>query len=1165
MLLWLAGLLGCLSVVFFSLPPAAQAEGAGSALYDAGANQWKRTPEQVVPLIKSAPAIDGKVDPHEWLEAAQLGPLKVDPDGTPDGLARRVWMAYDSRNIYLAFTLERPKGAVSPAMPATMERLEGGSGGVISDAVEALFAPQLVFKKSFSFWIYGNGAYGDALCSPGKNRGWNAEWQRAARVTAEGWEGEMAIPFQAFGLSGPPPPDEWWGFDFVDNRQTPSGLLAFWSYRGGSWHLFQNFGRIRFAPAPAVRFVRAGDLGDGKSGVVFEAVQESGAGSIKVELELLKRRSGEDGGPKSYFDNIESGVSHDSQAEFTKGVTLNDMITFAETFYEPVAAAPPFRKTLDLAAGKPTRFGIDATLPYGEYLARYRIESPEGKILSAGTSIFRNERPLNLHVEPYWLYSETVDVFADLAKAGLAGTGELVIHVLPAAGGKPLRTATRKVSPSEPEAKAELDVRGLPPGAYRLEAILSDSEGKEILRNSDPIERPEFPPWYRNTLGNTIEVPEPWTPVEAEKGGKVSVWGRSYELGKVFPARISSQGQEVLAAPVRLLAHTAAGPVDWTSESVKLKKKTGGAAVYDVAMQGGGLKIEGTLRAEFDGLVWYDLQLTTTGSPVEIKSLTLDVPVNGSLCELMARHNFLSDPVLSSSLPKPELNGRQGPLEDSKMPFTPYLWIGNEKAGMGFVAEAPIDWKISAPSGILETKAPRDGGPGRIIVHLVQAPTKLEKPMWLQFGLQATPIRPAPRDRSVLNIFQRNGVFGDEKTFADLAARGCKVVVFYYDWRGDSKTEMGGTPERPPSPGQQQKLKDAVKLAHQHGLKVILFTGWGVNAKSPNWKNYSYELGRYPITNGGWGTFNATAGGNGAYIDFMAWGHADLAREYEVDGVLWDSAANLSEDRNLRTGNAWVDDQGRLRPKFPVLGTRDLYRRIYNIYKGEVRNDGVIYNHGGSLWPINVYADILNRGEGKPMTAKTLRESWQPLEEFRTDYSGEPFGTLYSGEINDWAKLPMRVSTHLAVTLLHGTYAKEIGLGKNFRTYDYESRPLPALWKTFGWLPMDGRETRHYYYQNLKAKNQAVRATPDTLLSSAFVSGDRKRAIVVVSNLDTWPVPGARVVLDLASLGMDAGHTPKIVDGVTGEPVEVKDGVVTLDIDQQRYRVLNVSLNNDSH
>ncbi len=1151
------------SLAFSFLSFSGKAEKAPSAIFEAGENQWKRTPEWAIPFVTKAPKIDGNIDAAEWLAAADLGPMKSEVDGAADEFERKIWMSYDDRNVYLAFSIERPRDARSPNVPDRTGRVEASSGPT-SDVVETMFAPALDFENAFSFWIYGNGAFGDATLHRNKKPGYDAEWQHAARVTDKGWVGEMAIPFAAFKREGPPSPEEWWGFDLVDNRRSPYRFLAHWSYRG-KWHNYENFGRIRFARVPAVRFLNAGELGNGRIGVDFQIVNGTGQDvSLDVKTELLRRKDGEDGGPMSYFANIDTGVTQDPSQEFAKNATLTGMIAFAETFYVPVPDLPSGASDVVATSARPLSFGLAGKLSYGEYLARYEVRDRKGAILAAGASVFRNDPPLALRIEPYWLYAQLIDVFADLRKTGLAGTGTLKAEVLPAAGGgQPLKSASRTVTLATPQAKLHLPVEGLKPGSYKLRVSLADESGRSLATNEMNFVRPEFPEWYRNDLGNRVEVPRPWTPIKVD-GTTVSMWGRTYDLSGVFPVSVTSRNQAVLAAPVALNTVTADGPVKWTVDSVTLKDKSDGKAIYDVAMSGGGLKLAGTMRVDFDGLIWYDLKLAPTAGPVAVKSMVLDVPVNPALCELMDRHTFLVDSILNKGKdPMPQLNGMSGLLQDSKMPFTPYLWVGSEKAGMGFVAEAPIDWSIgSTPFAVLETKAPSGKNPGQILANFIQDPKTIAKPMRLIFGLQASPMREAPQDRTVLNIYQKLGVFEDENVFKEIAGRGGKVVVFYYSWRGNSTTELGGTPEDPVDPEQRAKLKHGIELAHKYGLKVILYTGWGVNATSPNWKKYSYELGAYPIINKGWGAFEQSAGSNGGYADFMAWGHANIARKYGADGVLWDSAAQVPLDRNPNTGNAWIDDDGNVRPLYPVLATRDLFRRVYTIYHDEVGKDGIIYNHAGSMWPVNIYATMLNRGEGRPMTARTLRESWIPFEEFRTAYSAEPFGTLYSGEINDWAGLPMRVSTHSAVTLLHGTYAKEISLASpdRFRRYDYDTRPLMAYWDTFGWLPMNGTEKRFYYYDNLKGKYQAVRATPASLLSSAFVSGDRKRAVIVVSNLDTTPVPGAVIDLDLPSLGMPTQGTVKVIDGVTDKPVEVKEGKITLDIDQQRYRLLKVSV-----
>lgn len=1129
--------------------------------------QWKRTPELVVPFVSEAPKIDGRVTPEEWAKSAELGPFKAGLSGLTEPIRRRAWISYDDKNIYLAFSFERPPGSRSPMLPEVTGRYEKQVNGPI-DAIEALFAPKLQFNDSRSFWMYANGAYADAECVPFKKTGWNAEWLKGARETDSGWEGEMAIPFAAFGLDGPPPSDERWGFDVLDNRATPTRHLAHWSYRGDVWHAFENFGRIRFAKVPAVRFLNAGELKDQKYEVALEIYNPATeVRTFDVSVDLKRRKAGEEGGPKSYLENIQSGNSQDVQQEFTKGVNLDQVIEGAETFYEPAPELSREESGLKVPAGETGKVVVTGPIPYGEYLVTYQVKEENGEALARGTVLFRSDPPLALKAEPYWLYSEVIDVTADLGKTKLDGKGEFVLRLLPVEGekAKPLREARIAADGTQRDVKGALDIKGLPSGAYLIEAVLLDAQGKELARNEQAISRPDFPVWFKNDIGNKIEVPKPWTPVKASQDGVVQVWGRTYDLRAVFPGSVLSNGVEILSGGVQLRTATQQGPVSWKVEKVALKTSTLGKAVYDIAMSGGGLRLQGTMTIEFDGLVWYDLKLSASDQPVEVASMTLDIPLAAQFAELMSRHRFLVDPVFSTSAPKPLLNGMPGRLEEAQMPFTPYLWIGNEQAGMGLIAEAPINWRVASYRSLLETKPATKGEPARILANIMQKPGEIGKPISLQFGLQATPIRPPTLDRSLLNISQRQGVTDNEQYFADIAKMGGKVVVFYHDWTGSPKTQFGGTPERPPTPELRAKLKRAVERAHKHGLKVILFTGWGVNASSENWKKFSYELASYPFTNIGHGAYASSAGANGAYADFMAWGHADLAREYGVDGVLWDSAANIGDVTHPRIGEAWLDDEGRVRPKFPVLATRDLYRRIYNIYNGEVRDSGVIYNHTGSLWPVNVFADMQNRGEGRPMRALTLKESWVPFEEFRAEYAGDPFGTFHSGEVNDGARLPMTTTIHAAVTLLHGSYAKTFEKPHSIpsplpKTYDVRNSLQRVYWQAFNWLPMDGTEKSFFYYKNAKGRYQAVQAEPASLLSSAFASGDGRRALVVVSNLENEPVSGARVFLDPAAIGLPADKPLKVEDAVARETLKVEEGILTVDIEAQRFRLLRVSV-----
>ena len=194
------------------------------------------------------------------------------------------------------------------------------------------------------------------------------------------------------------------------------------------------------------------------------------------------------------------------------------------------------------------------------------------------------------------------------------------------------------------------------------------------------------------------------------------------------------------------------------------------------------------------------------------------------------------------------------------------------------------------------------------------------------------------------------------------------------------------------------------------------------------------------------------------------------------------------------------------------------------------------------------------------MHAETLKGGWRPLEEFRAAYSGEPFGVWFSGDNNDFAELPMRVSTHLALFQLHGNYHKEWSIHAVRKalanpSYDYKDRPLARLWQVYDWLDWDAETRTFFYYDNQKVVVQE----PDHLLSSAFVSGDGSRAVVCISNLDTEPVKNARVALDFDGMGMK-GRSITVEDAYLGTVFDIDNGRLLLDeIKRERYRLLKIT------
>lgn len=1127
-------------------------------------DEWKFHPVATAPYLRTAPTIDGKVEAAEWQSATELGPLTV-AEGITRDLPHRVLVGYDAQNLYVGFTIDRPANVRQPAMPEKTGHIDNWRAG---DVIELAVDVGHTAKRYFCFVLCANGAYSEGVGQPSINRNWNCEWKQAASLTDRGWQGEIAIPFSSLEIKEAPKPGDVWGFDFVDNQRTPAEIVSTWGFRGPSWHKLANFGHLRFGPRdgsePTVRLARAGEGGDGIAVVQLDVVNPGEkTSSVTANVQLFRRKDGPDGGAKSYFDQIESGsddMYESGQTDFYKGTKLGELIQ--ETLAQHVAIEGAAKSdTIPVPNGQRRDFGVAKKVGPGEYVALYEVRaSTNAPPLAAGVRVFRIEPPLALQIEPYWLHTQKLRVTADLRKVSPAEPARIVFTL--SRGGskdKPLAHQEVSVLANSLTASGWLPTDKLEAGFYEVNARLNSTDGKELAANSSSIEKPKTPVWHNNKFGRTLEVPKPWTPLKASKEGRVEVWGRVYDLSKVFPSSIVSQGEELLPEPTSLNLTSTGKTVAWKVKSLQLESATKGKAVYRASLESDLGTIEGTATIEFDGFIWYNLTLTPKSGKLAVDSLTFTASLAAKHSTLLSTHKFLFDRVLSGKAPVPVKQGAPGKLEESLLPFTPSLWMGDETGGLAWIAEGPVDWKIKQPAQVLEVQ-PADRASGRaskLIVHMIDHATELTRPMRLQFGLQATPARPMPPE-DVTHVAQTGGPIVEGSWYESVAEAGCRAISIHGSWKGNKASEWGGWMSRPETELGRNNLKQAVERSHKLGMRVSIYTGWGVATDSEEWRKFGREMIRLPIENSGFGTYRESAGLSGAYIDYMAWAMANLIKEFDVDGVLWDSTCNLAPDENIGIGNGWVDDEGRVRPAYAVRGTRELFKRIYTLTHGELKDRSLIINHPGSIWCINVFSDMHHRGEGTPMHVKTLREAWQPLEEFRASYDGRHHGIPYLGMNKNFRRLPMRVNNHTAVTLLHGYHCKSVGAfvkyREKFKSYAHEADATDAVWRARLWLPMNEKTRQFLYYDK---GPDAIHLEPATLLSSVFVSDDGKRVLLVVSNLDPKKIEGATVAIDFAKLGMKPSSI-RAEDAVLETPVEIKDGKVKLEIEPERFRLLKL-------
>ncbi len=147
----------------------------------------EQRPALPVPVISSAPAIDGKMDEPCWQQAAATGRL-VTAAGTPGEPATEAFVLRDAEHLYVGLRCKQPTASEPAKAPDFAELLINSNGDRNS------YYRVRVFPE--------NG--GQTVCSyheespPWQDRSWQPAFKSAAVKGPEGWTAELALPFAIF-------------------------------------------------------------------------------------------------------------------------------------------------------------------------------------------------------------------------------------------------------------------------------------------------------------------------------------------------------------------------------------------------------------------------------------------------------------------------------------------------------------------------------------------------------------------------------------------------------------------------------------------------------------------------------------------------------------------------------------------------------------------------------------------------------------------------------------------------------------------------------------------------------------------------------------------------------------------------------------------------------
>ena len=192
-----------------------------------------------IPLMSSAPVIDGKLDDAVWQNASVIH-LDYSSSGGTASQPTEVRLAYDRSNLYVSYLCAEPD---TKDIKAEVRNRDGHV--FFEDSADIFVSAD---PESADYYQFALNTLGVKYEAKGYETAFSPGWQAGTTVGPGSWTAEIAIPFADIG-SDTPALGAVWRANFCRNRFTtdPKGQNTCWSPTYGSFHTPIRFGKIVFS------------------------------------------------------------------------------------------------------------------------------------------------------------------------------------------------------------------------------------------------------------------------------------------------------------------------------------------------------------------------------------------------------------------------------------------------------------------------------------------------------------------------------------------------------------------------------------------------------------------------------------------------------------------------------------------------------------------------------------------------------------------------------------------------------------------------------------------------------------------------------------------------------------------------------------------------------
>ncbi|MCF7854041.1 MAG: DUF6067 family protein [Candidatus Pacebacteria bacterium] len=703
-------------------------------------------------------------------------------------------------------------------------------------------------------------------------------------------------------------------------------------------------------------------------------------------------------------------------------------------------------------------------------------------------------------------------------------------------------------------------------GTYRafLRREESDKTEHRLLSKDIVVKHYE---WANNELGKSNVIIPPFTPLNVSKN-EVSCILRTYRLGPLgLPAQVTSLEKDILSRPISLTMVADGQPVEWKETApVEFEEMQPHTVRFKASAANEIMDITSVGTVEYDGLLTLRLSITPKATAKSIDSMALDIPVKDDIAQLFhaVGEHIRANPAgiipagngvvfESRRIPQPRIDN-----------FIPYIWIGQERRGICWVADWDKDWVHSDTRSAVELV--RNDGEVMIRVNILNGPLTLDRKRHIEFALMASPVKPMPEGWKE-KVFNFDYPGRTKYTILWTASAG-----FHYGWASRYpldqdwslidklvETQKTGTIDDAfvdawvkkvmdhPGPlnhrASEKYVRHHVKSGfyrardmHEQGSEDCRLIPYSVAAAGTG------HLPEHEVYGDEW-QFQRPMNCSQSFRDYAVWYAAKMI-DHGMRGIYVDNSFATAK-YTWPMGEGYIGDDGEVHPNLGILSrTRQLVKRLAAMMV-EKGMDPFVYVHmtNGNTLPMLSFAQA-NLGWEWKYGGADCQEKFTPGY-IRAVNTGQQTGTIpvvlggVAGVDKDPVEKARLTRTFLAMTLPH-----------HFFVYAHVDSATAIAVRDRMLEFMEGRKTHTHFYWN----NRHILDAPENLMVTVHEADNE--LLLVIGNLGKAGT--YEITLNMTEL--NASGIQQTINQETGEPIPVKNNQVSLDIAKHDLALLHMTL-----